>query len=212
MRKHSQHNNDERTPFSRKRYLSHYIRNGCERVMFERVSWRLNKLQNIDPKIPLPLAALLSRSAGLLSRRSWGPIALCWVLVLSKASYLQLTDSKLTVLPVAPGYIIVWHPLASCGRHICTQFNLSTVNIIPLISSTGFTCSLIDGWIKGQYATIVLLFYSVHYPSSLNLYAHTRTHTYTHTLTHVCEECSFCILIQWRNNQLMHGVNSILSS
>ena len=36
MRKHSQHNNDERTHFFRKIYLSHFIRNGCERVVCER--------------------------------------------------------------------------------------------------------------------------------------------------------------------------------
>ena len=78
------------------------------------------------PPVPLSLAALLSRSAGLLNRGSWGPIARCCVLVLSTASYLQLTN-----LSVAPGYIIVWHPPASCGRHICTQFNPSTVKVIP---------------------------------------------------------------------------------
>ena len=44
------------------------------------------------PPIPLSLAAFLSRSAGLLNRGSWGPRALYWVLVLSTASYLQLTD------------------------------------------------------------------------------------------------------------------------
>ena len=45
---------------------------------------------------PLSLAALLSRSAGLLnSGGPEGPIGpLCWVLVLSTASYLQLTDTK----------------------------------------------------------------------------------------------------------------------
>ena len=32
---------------------------------------------------------------------------------------------------MAPGYIIVWRPPASCGRHICTQFNPSTVKVIP---------------------------------------------------------------------------------
>ena len=32
MRKHSQHNNDERTYFFRKIYLSHFIQNGSERV------------------------------------------------------------------------------------------------------------------------------------------------------------------------------------
>ena len=58
------------------------------------------------------------------------PIALCWVLVLSTAPYLQLTDSKLTERPVAPGYIIVWRTPASCERHICIQFNPSTVKAI----------------------------------------------------------------------------------
>ena len=37
------------------------------------VSWRLNRLQHIDPQVPLSLAALLSHSAGLLNRGSWGP-------------------------------------------------------------------------------------------------------------------------------------------
>ena len=46
--------------------------------------------------------------------------------MLSPTHWLQLTQ-----LPVAPGYIIVWHPPASCGRHICTQFNTFTVNVIP---------------------------------------------------------------------------------
>ena len=31
-RKHTQHNNDERTHFFRKIYLSHFIRNSCEKV------------------------------------------------------------------------------------------------------------------------------------------------------------------------------------
>ena len=47
------------------------------------------------------------------------------------STYLQLTDSNQVNLSVAPGYIIVWHPPASCGRHICTQFNPSTVKVIP---------------------------------------------------------------------------------
>ena len=48
------------------------------------------------PPVPLSLEAPLSRSAGLLSRGSWGPIDLSCVLVLSTTSYLQLTNSKLT--------------------------------------------------------------------------------------------------------------------
>ena len=41
------------------------------------------------------------------------------------------TDSKLTELPLAPGYIIVWSTPASCERRICTQFNPSTVKVRP---------------------------------------------------------------------------------
>ena len=80
------------------------------------------------PPVPLSLAALLSRSAGLLNR---GSIALSWILVLSTASYRQLYWLQLTELPVALGYIIVWRPPASCECRICTQFNLSIVEVIP---------------------------------------------------------------------------------
>ena len=57
-----------------------------------------------------------------------GP-ALCWVcfsLLLTAT-----TGSRLTELPVAPGYIIVCLPPASCERHICTEFSPSTVKAIP---------------------------------------------------------------------------------
>ena len=127
-------NNDERTQFFRKTYLSHFIRNGCKRVMkglCVRGELETEQTATYWPPVPLPLAALLSHSAGLLNRGSWGSIALCWVLVLPTASYLQLDWLQLTELPVAPGYIIVWCPPASCEHRICTQFNPSTVMVIP---------------------------------------------------------------------------------
>ena len=158
MRKHSQHNNDERTHFFRKIYHSHFIRNGCERAtkgLCVRGELETEQTATYWPPVPLSLAALLSRSAGLLNRGSWGPIALCWVLVLSTASYLQLTDSKLTELPVAPGYIIVWHPPASYEHRICTQFNPSTVKVIPWYLRPDSPVPLIDGWVEGQYVTQV---------------------------------------------------------
>ena len=46
--------------------------------------------------------------------------------ILSPTNWLQLTE-----LDVALGYIIVWHPPASCERRICTQLNPSTVRVIP---------------------------------------------------------------------------------
>ena len=81
------------------------------------------------PPVSLSLAALLSRSAGLLNRKPEGQ-ALCRELILTVLELQQLTPNSLN-LSVAPGYIIVWHPPASCRRHICTQFNPFTVKVIP---------------------------------------------------------------------------------
>ena len=122
MRKHSQHNNDEWTHFFRNIYLSHFIQKGYERVMCKSWVGDWTKTATYWPPVPLFLAALLSRSAGLLNRGPEGWFSLPWTATI---------DSKLTELPVAPGYIIVWHPPASCERHICTQFNPSTVKVIP---------------------------------------------------------------------------------
>ena len=132
MRKHSQYNNDERTQFFRIIYLTLYSkwsRKGFERVMCERWVGDWTKTTTYWPTVPPSLAALLSRSAGLLNRGPWGPSPL-----LRAGSYcleLQQTDSKLTEFPVAPGYFIVLHPPATCERLICTQFNPSTVKVIP---------------------------------------------------------------------------------
>ena len=84
---------------------------------------------NILTPVPLSSVALLPHSVRLLNQGSWGPsLLLC---AGSHCLELQQTDSNELNLSVAPGYIIVWHPLASCGRHICTQFNPSTVKVIP---------------------------------------------------------------------------------
>ena len=156
MRKLSKHNNDERTHFFRKIYLSHFIRNGCERVakgLCVRGELETEQTATYWPQIPLSLAALLSRSAGPLNRGSWGPISLYWVLVLSTASYLQLDWLQLT------------KPFCSTGLYNCltpTYFlwasDLHSIQPVhslgyTLISSTGCTCSLIDGWVEVQYVT-----------------------------------------------------------
>ena len=60
-------NNDERTHFFRKIYLSHFIRNGCERVakgLCVRGELETGQSATYWPQIPLSLAALLSHSAG----------------------------------------------------------------------------------------------------------------------------------------------------
>ena len=66
-------------------------------------------------------SSTFSRSVGLLNR---GSSAGCWF-------SLQHLFSNSLELSVAPGYIIVWRPPASCGLHICTQFNPSTAKVIP---------------------------------------------------------------------------------
>ena len=110
-------------------YLSHIIRNGWKGLRkgyVWKVSWRLNKTATYWLQALLAIAALLSRSPELLYRGPWGPKASSHAGILSPKLWLQLTE-----LPVAPGYIIVGRPPASCGRHICTQLNPSTVKVIP---------------------------------------------------------------------------------
>ena len=125
-------NNDKRTHFLRKIYLSHFIRNGCERVlksvMRERCVGEMETEQTLTywPPVTLSLAALLSRSAGLRNQGFWGLGAGSLFSILSPTNWLQLTE-----LPVTPGYIILCRPPASCERRICTQFNPSTVKVLP---------------------------------------------------------------------------------
>ena len=86
---------------SLEKYTSHtlfeMVAKGLRKGYVWEVSWRLNKLQHIDLPVPLSLAALLSRSAGLLNRGSWWPIALCWgagslYSILSPTNWLQLLN------------------------------------------------------------------------------------------------------------------------
>ena len=110
---------------SLEKYTSHtlfeMVAKGLGKGYVWEISWRRNKLQYID----LQFLCLWQHFFLVLLGCSIG------VLLLSTASYLQLTYSKLTELPVAPGYIIVWYPPASWERRICTQFSPSTVKVIP---------------------------------------------------------------------------------
>ena len=78
-------NNDERTHFFWKIYLSHFMRKGC---VWE-VSWRLNRLQHIDPQFDYSSTSFLI----LLGCSTGGPEgpALCWEMVLTVSN---LTDSN----------------------------------------------------------------------------------------------------------------------
>ena len=100
---------------------------------------------------PSPLSGAGSHSAGILSPTVTG------------------TELELTAQPkpsVAPGYIIVWRPPASCGR--MHQYRIQPrlqVKVIfqhpqldapasPLLCLFTQVHLLIDGLVKGQYATL----------------------------------------------------------
>ena len=99
------------------------------------VSWRRGQTATYWPKVLLTIAALLLIWAGLLNRRSLRaqiPSVCCW---LSRGHLVpnwpncncnwNLTDSPKP--SVAPGYIIVWRPPASCGRtHLSPSPNSTT--------------------------------------------------------------------------------------
>ena len=150
MRKHSQHNNDERTHFFRKIYLLHFIRNSCESVakgLCVRGELETEQTATYWPPFPLSLAALLSRSAGRLSRGYRGPISLCCVLVLSTASYLQPTEHACGT------------GLYNCLTPTCFLW-ASHLHPIQPVHSQGYT--LIHLLFTQGYTRIYLLFTQVH--------------------------------------------------
>ena len=132
MQKHIQHNKDERTQFFRKIYLSIYLK-GFERYDLWEVSWRLNRTATYWPPNSSGYSRISFPFSWAAQLGSWGP-SLCWDMVLIPASSLQLIWTF-----CHRGYIIIWCPPTSCEHHICTQFNPSTVKVIP---STGCTCYL----------------------------------------------------------------------
>ena len=154
VRKHSQLNNNERTQFLRKIYFSHFIRNGWKGLCV-RGELETEQTATYWPQIPLSLAALLSRSAGLLNRGSWGPSPL-WELVLTTVSYFQLDWLQLTEHICGPGLYNCW--TSTCFLWVSHLHPIQPVHSqgYTLISSTGYTCSLIDGWVGGQYVTLYL--------------------------------------------------------
>ena len=153
MRKHSQHNNDERAHFFRKIYLSHFIRNGCERVMCER--W-IGDWTNCN---------ILTPSSFVFNSTSF---SFCWAAqsgVLSAHSPLLGTGSLYSIL--SPTWLTPTNwtscrtELYHCLTLACLMWASHLHPIQPvhshgytLISSTGCTCPLIDGWVEGQYVTL----------------------------------------------------------
>ena len=102
-------------------------------------------------------------SAGLLNRRSWGLISLCWVLVLSTVSYLQLTYSKLTRTLCRTG---LYHCLTStCFLWASHLHPIQPVHSqgYTLISSTRFTYFSINNMLRSMEVNMLQIFISVSY-------------------------------------------------
>ena len=89
-------NNDERK-HSLAKYTSHTLLEMVAKGLCVTGELETEQTATYWPPVPFSLSTLLSRSSELLNRGSWGSIALCWVLDLYTASYLQLTDSNLWI-------------------------------------------------------------------------------------------------------------------
>ena len=146
---------------------SKWLRKGCERVMCEMWvrDWRNCKI--LTPS-SFALAALFSRSAWLLNRGSWGahsPLLGAGSIysILSPTNWPQLTEP------------VCGTGLYNCLTPTCFLWASHLHPIQPvhsqgytLISSTGCTCSLINGWFEGQYVTYskpVILFHTIYLQS-----------------------------------------------
>ena len=140
------------TQFFRKIYLSHFIRNGCERVMCER--W-VGDWTNCN---------ILTPSSFVFSSTSF---SFCWDAqsgVLRAHSPLLGVGSLYNILSPTP-WLQLTEPV--CGNRLCNCLTLTCFlwasHLHPfqpvhsqayyLISTTGCTSSLIDGWVGGQYVT-----------------------------------------------------------
>ena len=162
------------------------LENYTSHILFEMVAKGLRKGEleikqtaTYWPPVPLSLAVLLSHSAGLLNRRSWGPIALCWMLVLSTASYLIgcpihsalchieaksfvnyysiLSPTWLTPTNWTSCRIRLYHCLTpTCFLWVSHLYPIQPVHGQGhiLMFSTRCTCFSIGGWAKGQYVTV----------------------------------------------------------
>ena len=131
MQKHIQHNNDERTQFFRKIYLSLYLKGLCVRG-----SWRPNKDCNIlTPQLSWLSQPFFPVLMGCSTRGLGG--SLCWDIVLIPASSLQLIWTS-----CRRGDIIIWRSPTSCERHNSHSIQPLDSQGRLLISSTGCTCYL----------------------------------------------------------------------
>ena len=125
---------NEHTPLEK--YISHTLFEMVEKGLWVRGELETEQTTTYWPQISLSLAALLSRSAGLLNQGPWGPSPLS-ELVLTTASYLQLTQpvGGTRLYNCLTSTWFLWashlHPIQPVHSQGYT-----------LISSTGCTCYL----------------------------------------------------------------------
>ena len=139
-------NNDERTQFFRKIYLSHFIRKRCERVakgLCARGEWETEQTATYWPQVHLTIAALLFLFCCAAQPRVLRaqPSSETWFSLPRTATRTSIAWLQLTQLSVAPGYVIVWHSPTSCGVAIAPNSTLPRQGD-NLISSVGCTCYL----------------------------------------------------------------------
>ena len=121
------------------------------RVLHSPVWWDVRQIPLINK-----LIILLGYSTGGLGAQ---PL-LGLVLTPRTGTLTSKSDLQLTDFLSHPGYIIFWHPPASCGVTIHTQFNPSTVTVIPWylrpdvpVIHTGAFHIWQLGRVGGQYVT-----------------------------------------------------------
>ena len=151
-------NNDERTHFFRKVYLSHFFRNGCERVMCER--W-VGDWTNCN---------ILTHSSFVFSSTSF---SFCWAVqsgILRAHSPLLSAGSLYSILNPT-NWLQLTRTVCRTGLYHCLTFTcfLWASHLHPiqpvhgqgyiLMSSTGCACFSIDGWAESQYVTRVFPWY-----------------------------------------------------
>ena len=149
MQKHSQHNKNERTQFFRKIYLPHFIRNGTKGLRKGYcVRGELESEQSYNILTPSSSgysstsfsscgAAQPGALRAQLSAESSSHCSNCnnWLQTLSPNSDLQLTRTS-----CGTGLYNCLTSTCFSERRICTQFNLSTVKVIPSYLRPDCTC------------------------------------------------------------------------
>ena len=121
---------------SLEKYTPHFIRKGYEMFYCMRGELETEQNCNILTSTLLAITVFLSRFLRLLNRGPGGSASAgTWY----PFQHLLSTWSE---LPVAGGYIIIWHPPTSCERHNSHSIQSFDSEDHPLISSTGCTCYL----------------------------------------------------------------------